>query len=205
MAVTDPRIDEYIEKSQEFARPILNHLRKLLHKACPGVEETIKWGFPHFMYHNGILCSFASFKQHCAFGFWKASLMQDPEGRFNKNGYTAMGQFDRICTLKDLPADKVLLAYIREAAQLNEAGIKKPEKARPATPKEIIVPDDVAAALQQNTKARTVFEAFSPSHQREYLEWITDAKTTATRNKRLATAIAWMAEGKGRNWKYEKK
>ena len=116
-----------------------------------------------------------------------------------------MGQFDRICTLKDLPADKVLLAYIREAAQLNEAGIKKPEKARPATPKEIIVPDDVAVALQQNTKARTVFEAFSPSHQREYLEWITDAKTTATRNKRLATAIAWMAEGKGRNWKYEKK
>lgn len=205
MAATDPRIDAYIEKSQEFARPILNHLRKLIHKACPGVEETIKWGFPHFMYQNGILCSFASFKQHCAFGFWKASLMQDPEGCFNKNGHTAMGQFDRICTLKDLPADKVLLAYIREAAQLNEAGIKKPEKARTVTPKEIIVPDDVAAALQQNTKARTVFEAFSPSHQREYLEWITEAKTTATRNKRLATAIAWMAEGKGRNWKYEKK
>jgi uncharacterized protein YdeI (YjbR/CyaY-like superfamily) len=174
------------------------HLRETVHAACPDVEETMKWSFPHFLY-KGILCSMASFKEHCAFGFWKGSLVvAHPEG----GGEPAMGQFGRITKLSDLPAKKVLSGYIKEAMKLNEAGVKAPTRSKPKTPKELVVPDDLAGALQGNPKARATFDRFSPSHQREYVEWITEAKTPATRQRRLTTAIEWMAEGKSRNWKY---
>jgi uncharacterized protein YdeI (YjbR/CyaY-like superfamily) len=198
MGTRDARVDAYIAKSAEFARPILTHLREVVHAACPGVEETMKWSFPHFMY-KGMLCSMASFKGHCAFGFWKGALIVgDGDGGAEK----AMGQFGRITSLSDLPSKKVLGGYIKEAMKLNEAGVKAPARSKPKATKELVVPDDLAVALRGNQPARAAFEAFSPSHKREYVAWITEAKTEATRARRLSTAIEWMAEGKPRNWKY---
>lgn len=199
MPTTDPRIDAYIEKSAEFAKPILEHLRKLVHKACPDVEETWKWSFPHFDY-KGVLCSMAAFKQHATFGFWKQSLMEQDAFPSEK---TAMGSFGRITSLKDLPSDKVMIGLIHQAMELNEKGVKV-EKKKPAARKELIVPDDLKKALSKNKKAQAQFDKFSYSHKKEYVEWITEAKTEPTRNKRLATTIEWLAEGKSRNWKYEK-
>lgn len=200
MATTDARIDTYIERSAEFAKPILKHIRSLVHKACPDVEETIKWGFPHFD-HKGIVCSMAAFKQHCAFGFWKASLMKDPEGVLKIAERNAMGHLDKITSVKDLPADKIMIEYIKEAARLNEEEVKLPAKEKKEK-KELTVPDDLAMALKKNKKAQSTFEKFSPTNKREYIDWLTEAKTEATRIKRLETAIEWMAEGKIRNWKY---
>ena len=204
MPTTEPRIDAYIEKSADFAKPILSHIRKLVHKACPNVDETIKWGMPYFDYKGSVLCNMASFKQHCAFGFWKASIMKDPEGIFNKDGKNAMGQFDRVTSLKDLPSDKILIAYIKEAAKLNEEGVKLPGRERLA-PKDIPACPELTTALKKNKKAQATFEKFPPSHKREYIEWITEAKTEATRDKRIATTMQWLTEGKSRNWQYERK
>jgi uncharacterized protein YdeI (YjbR/CyaY-like superfamily) len=198
MATRDPRIDAYIAKSAGFAQPILTHIRRLVHEACPDVEETMKWSFPHFQY-KGMLCSMASFKEHCAFGFWKSSLIIK-----NGDGETeqAMGQFGRITKLSDLPPKKVLMGYVKEAMKLNDEGVKSPTRAKPKTPRAVIVPEDLKRALQANTQALATFENFSPSNQREYIDWLTEAKTEATRTRRLETAIEWMAEGKPRNWKY---
>jgi uncharacterized protein YdeI (YjbR/CyaY-like superfamily) len=204
MPTTEPRIDAYIEKSADFAKPILQHIRKLVHKACPNVDEVIKWSMPYFDYKGASLCSMAAFKEHCAFGFWKASIMKDPEKLFNKDGKNAMGQFDRITSVKDLPTDKIMIAYIKEAAQLNEAGVKLPPKAK-TTAKEIIIPDALNAALKKNKKAKEIFEKFSPSHKREYIEWITEAKRDETRNKRIETTIERLIEGKSRNAEYQKR
>ena len=203
MPNTDPRIDAYIEKSADFAKPILQHIRKLVHKACPAVDETIKWSMPYFDYKGSILCNMAAFKQHCAFGFRKASIMKDPEGLFNKEGHNAMGQFDRITSVKDLPPDKILMAYIKEAAILNEEEIKLPVKPKTAATKELIIPSALTNALNKNKRALNIFTNFSPSNKREYAEWISEAKTEATRNKRIETAIEWIAEGKNRHWKYK--
>ena len=205
MASTDPRIDAYIAKSADFARPILEHLRKLVHKGCPGVDETIKWSMPFFEFHGSPLCNMSGFKQHCAFGFWNASLLKDPEGILHVRDKNSMGHLDRITSLKDLPADKTLIAYIKEAAALNEKGIKKPSRT-PAAPKaELPVPAALATALKKNKKAGAAFEAFAPSHRREYIAWIIEAKTEETRDKRVATTLEWLVEGKSRNWKYQKK
>jgi uncharacterized protein YdeI (YjbR/CyaY-like superfamily) len=204
MANSDPRIDAYIQKSAEFAHPILEHIRKLVHKACPDVEETIKWGMPFFQNNGAILCHMAAFKQHCAFGLWNAPLLKDPEGILQVKEKGAMGHLDKISSKKDLPADKILISYIREAAALNEAGIKK-TSIKKAPKKELPVPEELTAALQKNKKAKASFEGFSPSHRREYIEWITEAKTEATREKRIATTVEWLTEGKSRMWKYEKK
>ena len=194
---TDPRIDAYIAKSADFAKPILIYLREVVHSACPTVEETMKWSSPHFMY-EGMLCGMSSFKAHCAFGFWKGGLIVDGNGQ----NAEAMGQFGRITALSDLPSRKVLSGYIKKAMELNEKGIKAPNRMKRAPKPEAKVPKELAAALKKNRKARTTFENFSPSHRREYIEWITEAKTEATRQRRLETAIGWMAEGKSRNWKY---
>jgi uncharacterized protein YdeI (YjbR/CyaY-like superfamily) len=204
MATTDPRIDAYIAKSADFARPVLEHLRKLVHKACPEAQETMKWSFPHFEYNGAILCSMAAFKEHCTFGFWKASIMKDPAGVLKIADRHSMGHFDRMTSLKDLPADKVMIAYIKEAALLNEQAVKVParEKKVSAT---VAVPPVLLAALKKNKKALATFEAFPPSHKKEYIEWITEAKTEETRQKRLATTLEWLTEGKSRNWKYQKK
>lgn len=198
MPKTDPRIDAYIEKSADFARPVLVHLRKLIHAACPDVTETLKWSMPSFEY-KGILCGFAAFKAHCTFGFWKQSLMESDAFPRNK---TAMGSFGRITSLKDLPSDKVMIGLIHQAMELNEKGVKV--KKPPAAKKDLVVPDDLNKALTKNKKARAQFDKFSYSHKKEYVEWITEAKTEPTRLKRLATTIEWLAEGKSRNWKYEK-
>ncbi len=194
----DPRIDAYIEKSAPFAQPILVRLRAQVHAACPSVRETIKWGFPHFE-HHGVLCSMAAFKHHCAFGFWKGALVV--EGASAADGEQAMGQFGRIGKLADLPSKPVLAAYIRKAAALNEAGVKAP-RAEKKPKAALVVPDDLAAALKAHPEALAMFEAFSPGKQREYIEWLDEAKTEATRIRRRLQAVAWIAEGKVRNWKY---
>jgi uncharacterized protein YdeI (YjbR/CyaY-like superfamily) len=198
MGTREARVDAYIEKSADFARPILAHLRGAVHEACPDVDEAMKWSFPHFLY-KGMLCSMAAFKEHCAFGFWKGALIVEKGGG---KGEQAMGQFGRITRLSDLPSNAVLRGYIKEAIRLNEAGVKAPSRAKPKTPREPVIPDDLASALRGNPRARANFDNFSPSHKREYVDWITEAKTQATRTRRLETAIEWMAEGKSRNWKY---
>jgi uncharacterized protein YdeI (YjbR/CyaY-like superfamily) len=200
----DKRIDAYIGASANFAKPILTHLRALVHKACPDVTETIKWGFPHFDY-QGIMCSMAGFRQHCAFTFWKAKLMEDYDKVLNPAHATAMGHFGQIRSLKDLPSDKTMIQYIREAARLNESGAKLDRRPTAKVKKPLTVPADFKKALSKNRKALAAFEAFSYSHKKEYLEWITEAKTDSTRSKRIATTVEWLAEGKGLNWKYSGK
>lgn len=200
---TDPRVDAYIAKSAEFARPILTHLRGLVHAGCPDAAETIKWGMPFFTSGDGILCMMAAFKAHCAFGFWHKEmkgLVATDEAKADE----AMGILGRITRLKDLPGDKVMLGYIRQAAKLNESGVPaRPRSAAKGQPKAAAVPDDLAAALKKNKKAAAIFAGFSPSKRKDYIEWLTEAKREETRAKRLATALAWIAEGKARNWKYE--
>lgn len=203
MAATDPRVDEYIRKAAEFARPILQHLRQLIHKTCPGVTETVKWSMPFFEYEGALLCNMSAFKQHCALGFWNASLLKDPKGVLHLRDKNSMGHLDRITSLKDLPPDKVLAALIKEAAVLNEKGVKKPARTAKGPRPELPVPPALAAALKKNKKAAEIFAGFPPSHRREYIEWITEAKTDETRDKRVATTVEWLLEGKSRNWKYK--
>lgn len=194
MPTKDQRVDAYIARSADFAKPILKHIRSAVHEGCPRVEETIKWGMPHFDY-KGMLCGMAAFKSHCALGFWKRSLILGEAKR------DAMGHFGRITSLDDLPPRKVLVGYVKKAAELNEKGIKTPKRA-PKPKKPLTVPAYLKAALARNKKAAASFAGFSPSAKREYLDWITEAKGEETRKRRLETAIEWMAEGKQRNWKY---
>ncbi len=196
-----PAVDAYIQKAQPFATPILEHLRDLVHRACPDTEEKIKWGFPHFDYLGKPMCSMAGFKQHAAFSFWKASLLDDPKGILTTDD--AMGHLGKLTKLSDLPSDAVLTRFIKQAMKLNEAGIAVP-KAKPK-PVTFEMPDELKNALNKNKTAGKVFEAFSPSNKRDYALWIAEAKTEETRSKRLETAIAWISEGKTRHWKYVKK
>lgn len=197
MGKRDERVDAYIAKSAEFARPILEHLREVVHAACPDVEETMKWSFPHFQY-KGMLCGMSAFKAHCAFGFWKHALVVE-KGIASEE---AMGQFGKITKVSDLPAKKVLAGYITQAMKLNEDGVKVPKLAK-KPPRPVDPPDDLATALRANGAALATFEGFSPTNKREYIEWLTEAKTETTRKRRLDQAIEWMAEGKPRNWKYQ--
>ena len=202
---SNPAVDAYIDKAQPFAIPILLHLRKLIHKAIPGIEEDIKWSRPFFTLNGTIVCNISAFKQHCSLGFWGkeiAGILREADAL--KPG--AMGSLGKITSLKDLPSDKQLLAWFKQAAAFMESGthtspiaarVAKAPKPTPETP------EDFLAALAKNKKAATVFAAFSPSCQREYLEWITSAKRPETRALRIATAILWIAEGKQRNWKYQ--
>jgi uncharacterized protein YdeI (YjbR/CyaY-like superfamily) len=203
MGIRDKRIDAYIKNSADFAKPVLNHLRELVHKACPDVAETIKWGFPNFEY-KGVLCSMAAFKEHCAFNFWKVKLMNDPYNILEKEERTGMGVLGRIKSISELPKDKIFLSYIKEAVRLNDEGVKIQRKPAAKEKKELSIPDYFMKALKKDKKALKTFENFSYSHKKEYVEWVTEAKTEETRNKRLSTAVEWMAEGKGRNWKYVK-
>lgn len=199
MPAKDPRVDAYIARAADFAKPILTHFRQLVHTACPAVVETMKWSFPHFD-HQGTLCGMAAFKQHCAIGFWKSELIFTETDA----GREAMGNFGRITSMADLPTDSLLLSHLRKAVELNEAGVKKPTPPRSKVKKELIVPDWLLAAFGKNKKALTTFENFSYSHRKEYVEWLVEAKREETRAKRLAQALAWLAEGKSRNWKYER-
>ncbi len=196
---TDPRVDAYIAKSSAFAQPILRHLRALVHEACPEAQETIKWSMPTFV-HHGIVCGMAAFKEHATFGFWRRGLT-DEIAKTGVKAEEAMGSLGRITSLKDLPADKAMLGYIRKAAKLNEAGA--PARPKPKPKPALPVPADLTAALKKNAQAAKVFADFSPSARRDYIEWITEAKRPETRQARLATTIEWVAAGKRRNWKYE--
>jgi uncharacterized protein YdeI (YjbR/CyaY-like superfamily) len=202
MGKKDKGIDDYIAKSADFAKPILNHLRHLVHIACPKVEERIKWSFPNFDY-KGPFCSMAAFKEHCSFGFWKAAIMKNAE-TLKANQGNSMGHLGKIKTLADLPLDKILISYIKEAVRLNDEGIKLPSRNKNTEKTELIIPDYFIDALSKNKVAKQTFEAFSPSHKKEYVQWIIEAKTEETRNKRVAKALEQIAEGKGRNWKYER-
>ena len=198
MSTHDPRIDAYIAKSAEFARPILEQLRAAVHAAYPAVEEGIKWSMPFFSYQGAPMCHMAAFKQHCSFGFW---LSKEVTGGSDGDG---MGQFGKLASPKDLPPKKELAALLRKAMALNEAGVKhvRPKAGSKSPPP---LPDDLATLLakRQHAAARKTWAVFPPGAQREYIDWLAEAKTDATRQKRLATTLEWLAEGKRRNWKYE--
>lgn len=205
MGKRDPRVDAYIDKSADFARPVLNHLRELVHTACPEVEEAWKWSFPNFMYKDAILCSMAAFKAHCVFGFWKAALMEDTDNVLELADRAAMGNLGKITSMKDLPKDLVLKKYVKAAMKLNEQGIKLPSKAKTTAKAraEWSTPDYFVRALKMNKVAERVYNEFSYSKQKEYVDWFEEAKTDTTRKKRIAQALEWIAEGKTRNWKYQ--
>lgn len=200
MATRDPRIDAYIAKSAAFAQPILEHLRAVVHAACPDVEETMKWSMPHFDYRGAMMCSMAAFKAHAVFGFWKGALVLGAKAPSRE----AMGSFGRITSVKDLPAKKVLVGYIRKAMALNEAGVTvaRPRKHAKAAP---AMPPELTAALKKVRGAWAQWQAFTPGQRREYVAWIVEAKQEATRARRIATTAAQVAEGKGQNWKYERR
>lgn len=208
MSPRDPRIDAYIARSAEFARPILERLRDIVHEACPQVEETIKWGMPAFVHAGSILCNMAAFKQHASFGFWKhAQVMGEdvPSDGIPRNSTprAGMGSFGRMTGLADVPPKQRLLALIRKAMRLNEEAGETPVVRRIAPSRPALAPPaDLLAALAKNRKAQATFAAFSPSHRRDYVEWVIEAKREDTRQRRIAQAVEWMAEGKPRNWKY---
>ncbi|HJQ22258.1 MAG TPA: YdeI/OmpD-associated family protein [Gemmatimonadaceae bacterium] len=197
MGKRDKRVDDYIAKQRDFARPILTFVREVVHEGCPDVEETIKWGMPSFTYH-GILAGMAGFKEHASFGFWKHTLLFG-DGRGRDQG--AMGSFGRLSSVTDLPPKRELVALVRKACELNDTGARPAPKVKRA-PRAIAMPSEFKAALARNKKAQAHFDAFPPSHRREYLQWIAEAKRDETREKRIAEAVRWIAEGKQRNWKY---
>ncbi|MDT8070925.1 MAG: YdeI/OmpD-associated family protein [Terriglobia bacterium] len=197
---TDKRVDAYITKAAEFAQPILRQIRETVHEAVPEVEETMKWGMPFFEY-QGILCGMSAFKAHCALVLWKSKHIL-PEGGKSAG---AMGAFGRLKSVKDLPAKKVLVGYLKKAKQLNEEGVGSPIAERSKRQKkDLIVPPYFQTALKKDKKAKTTFDGFSYAKQKDYVEWVGEAKTEETRRKRLATSMQWLAEGKSRNWKYER-
>lgn len=198
MAEKDPRIDVYLAKAAPFAQPILQHVRKLVHAGCPEVQETMKWSMPHFD-HHGVMIGMAAFKEHCSVGFWKGDLILGK--RAGSDG--GMGHFGKVRSLTDLPSDEQFIEYVRKAAALNEHGIKKPADLKPrSTRTKLTTPEYFRIALRKNRKAAATFEAFSYTNKKEYLDWLIEAKREETRSRRLETTIAWLAEGKVRNWKY---
>jgi len=201
------KVDSFIARAQPFAQPIMGHLRELVHAGCPDVKESIKWGMPFFEHRGEILCCMAAFKKHCRFGFWgKEIRVVLREAKVT--GMNSTGWFDRITSMEDLPGDKLLIDFVHQAAMLIESGnhtspiAARNRKAKAKKPT-VKMTKEFAAALKKNKKATATFAAFSPSCKREYAEWIADAKRPETRDKRIATAIDWISEGKQRHWKYQ--
>ncbi|GAA4922891.1 YdeI/OmpD-associated family protein [Mucilaginibacter defluvii] len=208
MPTYDPRIDAYIDKAADFAKPILMHLRDLAHRTVPEIAETTKWSMPFFEC-NGPVCYIAAFKNHCAFGFWKSSRLSDPHKVLHEEEGSGAGSFGKITRLADLPADEILIEYIAEMVAINaqEQEEKKPTVKKPVISKTsapVETPAYFMQLLTQNPQAMAVFEKFSPSSKKEYISWFTEAKTEATLQKRLEQAMEWISEGKQRNWKYQK-
>ncbi|WP_265132197.1 YdeI/OmpD-associated family protein [Chryseobacterium oranimense] len=198
-----PKIDAYIEKSQDFAKPVLQYIRETVHEFCPDAEEAMKWSFPNFVYKGKILCAMASFKQHCTFGFWlekEMKTMNEITRDIEKNSMFSLGKITKI---EDLPSKALLKKAIAEAIELTDMGVTVKKTAPSKVETE--VPDYFQEALKKNKDALAVFEKGSPSFRKEYINWITEAKTETTRNKRMEQSLEWLAEGKSRNWKYEKK
>lgn len=200
MGRRDARITGYVDAAAPFARPILRHLRGLIHKACPDVEETIKWGMPHFTL-GGILCSMAAFKAHCAFGFWLHDELLRENGPGRRE---SMGSFGRITSVDDLPSDRTLLSLIGKAAALTRAGVRKKAPPKPARRAPVRVPAPLASALAANPRAEANFDAMAYSHRKEYSRWIAEAKRPETIARRVADAVAWLEEGKHRHWRSER-
>ncbi len=202
MPETDPRVDEYIAKAAPFAQPILTKVRAAFHAGCPSVVETIKWSVPSFE-HKGMLGGMAAFKKHVSYGFWKADVMEDPDGLF-VGDCKAGPMMMKVHDVKDLPTKKVITSYVRQARKLNDAGVKRPkEKRGRKDPSSIQAPPVLAAALKANKAAQKTWDGFNYSCRKDYAEWVTSAKREATRDTRVTTAVEWMAEGKKRHWKYE--
>lgn len=199
MGKKDPRVDAYIAKSPSFMRPVLKHLRKLVHQADPKIEETMKWSMPSFM-HDGIVCNMAAFKQHCRFVFWKRAVIIGKDG---KRVDQTMGQSGHITSRKDLPSDRLLITYIKKAVQLNAAGVKVSDKPKIRKAVPLRPPAYFMVAIRKDAGALRTFQALSTSHRNEYVEWVTGAKQEQTRLKRLATAVSWLKDGKNMNWRYE--
>jgi uncharacterized protein YdeI (YjbR/CyaY-like superfamily) len=197
MGSRDPRIDAYIDKAAPFARPILRRLRTAVHAACPEAVETLKWSMPHFLYKGSLLCGMAAFKKHAVFGFWRGSLVVD-----DAKAQESMGQYGCLTKVSDLPARPVLAGHVKKAMALTDAGVKAPRNKTTRRRVPLVVPADLKAALAKNGKARATYDELRPSHKREYLEWIIEAKQDATRRRRVAQAVARMSEGKPRHWKY---
>lgn len=196
MAAADPRIDAYLAAVPAFALPILTRLREDMHAACPGVVETIKWSRPHFLLNGKLLCGMSAFKAHCAFGFWEREGVGEGKGG-------AMGDFGRITSLADLPPRAELRRQIKAAAALLQAGAPRAQKPNRAPRPQLAMPDDFAAALAKVPAAQQTYAAFPPGKQRDYLEWVLEARRGDTRAKRIAQAVEWLEEGKSRHWKYE--
>jgi uncharacterized protein YdeI (YjbR/CyaY-like superfamily) len=194
MPIKDPRVDAYIAKSPDFAKPILKSIRAAVHKGAPGVTETIKWGVPAYVDDRGILCLTAAFKRHCGWVFWTGRKPPSVDAKALR----------RITTIEELPGSRQLVAAVKEAAASKTAGAKKAASPRPAA-RPVKVPAYFMSALKKNRRALTAFEAFAPSHKREYVEWVDSAKTDETRQRRLTRALEWMASGKSRNWKYQRR
>ncbi len=202
-----PKVDAYIAKAQPFAQPILNHLRALIHKACPDVVEEMKWSRPFFLHRGTILCNVSAFKEHCSFGFWGAEIgkVLHQDGVIQEGG---MGSLGCITSVKELPPDKQLLGYLRQAATFIESGqgetwVAAQRRVVKAPKPALEVPPEFTSALRRDRKAAAAYSAFSPSCQREYVEWIAGAKRPETRDRRIAQAVTWIAENKQRNWKYQ--
>jgi uncharacterized protein YdeI (YjbR/CyaY-like superfamily) len=203
----NPEVDGHIAKAQPFAQPILQHLRELVHEGCPEIEETVKWGRPFFEYRGEILCNMSAFKRHCRFGFWGKEIggVLRAAGVGIENAADSLG---RITSLEELPSDKRMLDWIRQAAAFVDSGqhtspIVARRRVVKAPKPPLAIPAKFAAAIRRNKKAATMFSGFSPTCKREYVEWVADAKRAETRDKRIATAVEWIAEGKQRNWKYQ--
>jgi uncharacterized protein YdeI (YjbR/CyaY-like superfamily) len=196
------KIDAYIGKAQPFAVPILETIRSQVLSACPEADQTLKWGFPHFIYKGKILCSMAAFKAHAVFGFWHGELVTGATDR----RMAAMGDLGKLTSVADLPDETIFAGWIARAKKLIDDGVKPPHvegRGKHAKPEIAMVPA-LAKALDGNAKAKAIWDGFPPSCRREYLEWINDAKRDETRDKRIATTIAQLADGKKLNWKYEK-
>lgn len=201
----DPEVTKYIENSEDFAKPILSHIRELVHKNCPDVIESIKWGIPHFTYEKDYLCVMTAYKNHCSLAFMKGELMSDPRFAGDKDVKASRRFMGKITSMSDLPSDEELAGFIKEVMDLNERGIKldKPAKAAPNS-KSMETPEYFLEALSANPAAKQFFENQSPSFRKNYIVWLESAKTDATRQQRVDEALEWITEGKGRFWKYEK-
>jgi len=198
-------VDAYIANSEDFAKPILEHWRRLIHENCPYAEEVIKWSLPHFDYKDDNMCVMASYKNHCSFTFLKAELMTDPRLKASKDLKPIQRFLGKVSKIGDLPPDDEFVTMLKEAMMLNEKGIKiKRERPESDKPKILEAPDYLLTALAANPKAKEVFESKSNSFRKEYIVWITDAKTDETRQKRINEALEWIADGKGRFWKHQK-
>ena len=198
----NPKIDSYIDSAPEFAAPIIVHLRELAHRAFPKIEETIKWGMPHFE-HKGLVFGIAAHKNYASVTFHKSNQLTDKHKIFNMVGKSEMGALGKIKTLDDLPSDEILMEYILESIEVNKKGVK-PKVAKPASLK-YEMDKDFQAGLEGNPGAMEHYQDFSVSNKNEYLEWICEAKTAATKEKRITQILEWISEGKPRNWKYMKK